>query len=118
MRALPIVALCLYSSVVFADTDINSGNFYLPACKKQVEHDPNASTTQAYGEGACVGIVTALIALSPYVQQQFRFCAPPAGTIDQAINVAIRYMEAHPRVLDQSFLLLADLAFVEAWPCK
>jgi hypothetical protein len=44
-------------------------------------------------------------------------CTPDGGTNEQIIRVIIKYIEARPARMHESFLRLALEAMVEAWPC-
>jgi len=76
--------------------------------------------------GECVGVITTMMILGPFLIQKMRFCpgepTPPPIVGFGAMN---KYVRAHPNVLNSDGqyynddrLIMLTLAFREEWPCK
>lgn len=110
MRAIicaGVLALATASAGTRAEEDRHSANFWLPYCKSFVA----SNNKEPLAQGICAGIIEGL---------GFASCAqiPDAVTRDQAVRVVVRYIEARPQRMHESFLPLAREALIAAWPCK
>jgi Ssp1 endopeptidase immunity protein Rap1a len=100
-----IVASCKAS---IAEEDVFSANAAMPGCREAENyHSPNI-----YKRGLCMGIVSTLLDLDP------KICLPPSVTNFQAVRVVVKYIDARPARLHESFKALAGEALRAAWPCK
>jgi hypothetical protein len=115
-----------------ADTDATSANYYLRGCRAVVS---DSKTYEDAGElfmsGACLGVVSTLMdklsptdpfmrALLPQPQPQPQpqlVCIPDGVTNRQAVAVVVKFLDDHPNQLHQRFIVLAQDALYEAWPC-
>jgi hypothetical protein len=68
---------------------------------------------RALNEGVCIGAVQAIA----FIHKQ---CAdiPSGVTTGQLIRVVIRYIEARPKRMNETFAALVAEALVDAWPCR
>jgi Rap1a immunity proteins len=46
------------------------------------------------------------------------FCLPKGVTTGQSMAVVVKYIEARPQRMNESFGKLAREALIAAWPCK
>lgn len=99
-----IVASCKAS---FAEEDV-SANTAMPGCREA----ENYNSPNIYKRGLCMGIVSTLLDLDP------KICLPPSITNFQAVRVVVKYIDARPARLHESFKVLAGEALRAAWPCK
>ena len=53
--------------------------------------------------GVCAGTVAAALHYSTLLEAPYKSCPPKGATNGQAIEVVVRYLEAHPEVWDQDF---------------
>jgi hypothetical protein len=102
--AAAIVASCKAS---FAE-DVFSANAAMPGCREA----ENYNSPNIYKRGLCMGIVSTLLDLDP------KICLPPSVTNFQAVRVVVKYIDARPARLHESFKVLAGEALRAAWPCK
>jgi hypothetical protein len=91
-----------------------SGYAQLPACKNLVAPNLKDSPDQQY----CAGQLRALAYVSHVLRSDLRSCVPNDLPNGQLAVVAIHFIEAHPGPMNEDFLMLAIMAFREAWPCK
>jgi hypothetical protein len=96
-----------------AEEDIGSANHILPGCKQFIERTGLPSPPEALNEGVCIGAVQAIA----FIHKQ---CAdiPSGVTTGQLIRVVIRYIEARPKRMNETFAALVAEALVDAWPCR
>ena len=101
------VALALTVTAASSAEDRLSANYWLPLCKAFIA----ASASDLMGQGICAGRIEGL---------GFASCAhiPDSVTRAQAVRVVVRYIETRPQRMHESFLVLADEALRDAWPCK
>ena len=116
MRSLLAAAILLwaYSTAVARQPDVDSGNYFLPACKAF------ASETfyeNALDEGVCAGVVKAVSQVGKRLDPKWRSCTPGETTLAQRVRVVISFLEAHPERLHEDFTPLAVEALRQAWPC-
>lgn len=104
--AIAFLSLATETTGLQAETDINSGNFWMAECSANTQvcgsyikgmRDMN-SMFQAKGKGAM-------------------FCPPvsePTGDLNQVI---VNYMTINPQYLNQPFILIATTALARYFPC-
>jgi hypothetical protein len=76
--------------------------------------------------GQCIGLVQGVagtLALIKAIQGNkldLRLClnVPKGVSMEQAIEVVVKYGKAHPEQTHGPFLTLATLALTDAWRCK
>lgn len=102
-----------------AKPDIHSAKHLLPGCEQQVAAPEIMSAKDAYLMGQCLGMVETLMVVGAALSPDFRICVPHDLPVDDAIRVVIKYLEARrPEELQTYFVLMADHALAQAWPCK
>jgi hypothetical protein len=115
MRLLLACCLILLSGTAgFAE---NTAKVFVEDCKFS-----SADDLRSYSMGHCIGVISTMMAVGPFLIEDMRFCPGNAPTIIGA-GVMNQYVKAHPDLLksdgpdgDRLFLLLS--AFREKWPCK
>jgi hypothetical protein len=100
----------------FADT---TGNEIREMCQISLHHSdrPNMNSNDGAKAGFCLGFTEAIITLGDGLAEPGRFCHPNGVTIGQAYRVLLKYLDEHPERTNERAVLLALLAFKEAWPC-
>jgi hypothetical protein len=93
---------------------LNTGIDYLPACKAVVATG-KATTSH---EGACLGVIDAVLILSNRLPRDQKFCAPSSFLSSQVTRIVVKYLEDHPARLHELFPNLVLEAIRNAWPCK
>jgi hypothetical protein len=129
MKAILCSALpALMVTVANAAENTHSAAYILPYCK--LAADQVDSPTRSYLAGRCAGLVEGVINMSgllnamrtvgdiPNLDPQLCAAVPEQVTIEQAINVVVRYGEAHPKEAPLPFTVLVLDALHDAWPCK
>ena len=93
--------------------DTTTANQMLPGCKGLLD-DRMTSGVSVYQQGRCGGYVASLV----YGVGGQEFCSPEGVSISQAVAVVIKYIEARPERMHESFGVLALEALIATWPCK
>ena len=90
--------------------------YMLPHCRNWVDRVPTkpADTSLA---GICAGTVVAALHYSTLMQAPNKSCPPKSVKNGQAIEVVVRYLDAHPEMWDQEFHVLILSALRTTWPC-
>jgi hypothetical protein len=104
-----------------AEPDYATASVMLPACRMLEKTTPNGVTAQRILDGAvCAGMMSALLSVARARMLDDRFCVNvPSGAIrEQAIRVAVQYIEARPHRMREPFVSLAVEALQSAWPCR
>ena len=94
-----------------------------PGCKADValsERLLKPNIDSALSAGVCVGAIETLLMLyaTASLAGPTTICVPNNVSTGQLVRVVIRYMDARPERLNESFALLAIEAFRAAWPCS
>jgi len=71
-----------------------------------------------FESGYCLGVVKTLMTLGGLLHEKVQSCSPGSARGDQGVRVVLLYMQQHPELLHQSFLILATDALRQAWPCR
>ena len=92
-------------------------NSMLPHCRDWIDRVPTkpADTSLA---GICAGTVAAALHYSTVLEAPYKSCPPKGTTHGQAIQVVVRYQDAHPEVGDQDFRMQTLSALRATWPCS
>jgi hypothetical protein len=104
-----------------AEPDYATASVMLPACRMLEKTTPNGVTAQRILDGAvCAGMMSALLSVARARMLDDRFCVnvPPGAIREQAIRVAVQYIEARPHRMREPFVSLAVEALHSAWPCR
>lgn len=118
-----LVALLLSGSSAEAAGEQFMARTILPGCKAFValrEGSLKPTINSALDAGVCVGTVETLEMLyaTASLGGPTTICMPSNASTGQLIRVAIRYMDARPERLNESFALLTIEAFRATWPCS
>ena len=107
------VAILLALTMPAGAQDTTTANQMLPGCKGLLDHSMTSGVS-VYHQGRCGGYVAGLV----YGVGGQEFCSPEGVTIDQAVAVVVKYIEARPERMHEHFGKLAQEAMMAAWPCK
>jgi Rap1a immunity proteins len=93
----------------------------LPGCRSSIGGygTPGGDTTNfgPWNSGYCSGLIAGVVMLGGGLPNDDKFCAPGVS-LEQALLVVIKYIEARPERLHEQLLPLALEALHKAWPCK
>ena len=111
------LAVALLSKPVDAQSDVDSANYVLPACKQFIARSNNLGT--ALREGQCVGMIEGLSYTAwQLTLPEMRSCSPKDVTKGQAVRVVVAYIERRPQRMHENFKELALEALRDAWSCR
>ena len=112
MRAAILACLILASSsnAMAQSQDEYSANARLPGCRGFVSQTPSD-----FHQGICFGTI---VGVSKVLSTTQYLCTPVGVTMNQMIRVVIRWIEARPQRMHESFAGLAAEALLDAWPCR
>lgn len=105
---IPVALMCVVSQARAED----SGNSMIDACKEVLTQ--SAGSRGAY----CLGQMTMLGMIWPFIDKEFEFCPPTNATPLQAVRIVVKYMDDHPSELDRRFSFIALHSLRTGWPCK
>jgi hypothetical protein len=119
------VLIALTATAVARSDDLENADFLLPFCRLAPDR-PGSTEMAAVLYGQCIGLVqgaAGMLALINAIQGSKldpRLClnVPKGASIEQAIEVVVKYGEAHPEQMHAPFLTLATLALTDAWRCR
>ena len=115
MRLGILVLAMTLTAPALAQSD-PSANYMLPHCRDWIDRVPTKPADTALA-GICAGTVAAALHYSTLLEAPYKSCPPKGTTNGQAIEVVVRYLEAHPEVRDQDFRMLTLSALRTTWPC-
>jgi hypothetical protein len=103
-----------------ASADENSADFYMAACKKSLEDKPldSKNPREVLLQGACQGMVAAVVYLGPVLPEEFKACLPKGTPRGQLVSAVVKFVDGHPDRMKDDFVYQAAKAIHEAWPCK
>ncbi|MGE5304950.1 MAG: Rap1a/Tai family immunity protein [Alphaproteobacteria bacterium] len=90
----------------FAENPL-SANSKIGGCRNYVAN----SGDDLFSQGYCAGAVEALVEFAAGA------CAPKTATNMQSVQIVVKYIDARPVRLHESFNKLAAEALRQAWPC-
>jgi len=110
------------------EEDVHSAHFMLPYCKL-TSRQTMASSKNALIYGQCFGMVSGILMMVEVLRQAEAsgkaqldpvLCTDIPGntTIEQLVNVVVKYGLAHPNETHERFEVLAFNALRDAWPCR
>jgi hypothetical protein len=119
------VLIALTATAVARGDDMENADFLLPYCKL-APGQPGGTEMAAVFYGQCTGLVQGVagtLALIKVIQGKMldpRLClnVPNGVSIEQAIEIVVKYGKAHPEQTHRPFLTLATMALTDAWGCK
>lgn len=105
-----LMALVITASEAAEVDKSETANTWLPYCKSYVEQELGPPA-KILSMGVCAGIVMGI----SFAEE----CKAPDGvTFGQEVRIVVRYIEARPKRMHESFYQLAYEALREAWPCR
>ena len=118
IRVLSMLGLSLALLGCEAGTDYGgqTGYDYLPRCQLVVRGP--RTDREIMSATYCVGAVSALIGVDPFLAPRYRFCFPEDVTVGEAVQVVVAYLESSLSRLHEDFRQLAITAMRQAWPCR
>jgi hypothetical protein len=120
MRAIICGALMALTvaTVGAAQVDRHSANFVLPGCKTVIGEGREGINVAE--QGYCLGVMDTLGLISSILNEHSWSCIeyPKGSTVNQGLRVVVRYIEARPQRMHESFAFLAIEALHNAWPCR
>ncbi len=123
-----LLALMITTANAAAVEDVHSAHFMLPYCKLSSKQTM-ANTKNALIYGQCFGMVSGIVMMIELLRQAEAsgkaqldpvLCTDIPGntTIEQLVNVVVKYGSTHPDKAYERFEALAFSALRDAWPCK
>ncbi len=123
-----LIALMITTANAAVEEDVHSGHFMLPYCKL-TSKQTMANTKNALIYGQCFGMVSGIVMMVELLRQAEAsgkaqldpvLCTDIPGdtTIEQLVNVVVKYGSTHPDQAHERFEVLAFNALRDAWPCK
>ena len=103
-----------------AEVDTESANYVLPGCKALLaitEGREMLDTSRALVAGYCMGVLKTLPEIY-FARDKCSIQFPEVFSVQQMTLIVIRYVEAHPERMNMPFLILAEDALRDAWPCR
>jgi len=103
-----------------AEIDTESANYVLPGCKALLaitEGREMLDTSRALVAGYCMGVLKTLPEIY-FWRDKCSIQFPEIFSVQQMTLIVIRYIEAHPERMNMPFLMLAEDALRDAWPCR
>ena len=117
MRSSIFVLAIALTVPALAQSDPSANtNVMLPHCRNWIDRVPTKPADTALA-GICAGTVAAALHYSTLLEAPYKSCPPKAAKNGQAIEVVVRYLDAHPEVWDQDFRMLILTALRTTWPC-
>lgn len=113
LRLAVAAAALLTSGSAFGLGQMNGNEFY-EGCRNVVLDN---SMKNSLEQGVCIGVVWMVFKDTNW-KRIGTFCRPDASNLEQAMHVAVRYMEQHPEKRHWKLDGLVLAAFMEAWPCS
>jgi hypothetical protein len=113
-------------SMALSETRDDSANFMMHGCRDALSSD--AKKIAYAPAGMCIGAVAAIVFKGNvectgfqkgYIPSPGWGVDPPHGfTVEQAMRIVVKYIDARPERMHEMFFILADEALSEAWPCN
>ena len=102
----------LYASAFANET--GSANQLLSNCRDGASQTVTAIDADPFMRGICLGM---MVGARSSTDNGSLYCVPRNATNAQMLRVAVQYIDARPHMLHESFIFLAMMSFIEAWPC-
>jgi Rap1a immunity proteins len=109
--ALTLIIVALSANSANGQADVWSANNVMMGCRTEASLDPALSLLQ----GVCLGAVGALAALP---NRTIGYCVPKEVKVDEALRVAMAYIDRIPSRTKEPFNALVAEAFKANWPCQ
>ena len=122
-----LLALMITTANAAVEEDVHSARFMLPYCKL-TSKQTMANTKNALIYGQCFGVVSGIVMMAELLRQAEAagkaqldpvLCTDIPGntTMEQLVNVVVKYGSTHPDQAHERFEVLAFNALRDAWPC-
>lgn len=122
-----LLALTFTMANAAVEEDVHSARFMLPYCKLTSKQTV-ANTKNALIYGQCFGVVSGIVMMVELLRQAESagkaqldpvLCTdiPGSTTIEQLVNVVVKYGSTHPDQAYERFEVVAFNALRDAWPC-
>lgn len=97
-----------------------SANAILPGCRDLIASIKGATipTARVIDASECRGMLRTIIYVGASLDPRIAFCPPVSVTRAQAMEIAIRDIEAHPELWHENFVFLVVNIFHRMWPCR
>jgi hypothetical protein len=123
MKRIPttILATAWLVLILAGQCRATSGNELLEECQlyqRASVDDPKLTRLELLKAGKCRGTVDGIVFTGQLLFESYRFCAPEGVTMDQAVRVLIKFLDAHPELTHMSGEAVAITAFHDAWLCN
>jgi len=123
-----LIALMITTANAAVEEDVHSANFMLRYCKL-TSKQTMANTKNALIYGQCFGMVSGVVTMVELLRQADAsgqaqldpiLCTDIPGntTIQQLVDVVVKYGSTHPDQARERFEVLAFKAMHDAWPCR
>jgi hypothetical protein len=123
-----LLALMITTANAAVEEDVHSARSMLPYCKL-TSKQTMANTKNALIYGQCFGTVSGIVMMVEVLRQAEAagkaqldpvLCTDIPGntTMEQLVNVVVKYGSTHPDQGHERFEVLAFNALRDAWPCK
>ncbi len=98
----------------------SSANAMLPGCRDLIASNKGATIpiSRLLELSECRGTLRTIISLGAALNPRIAFCPPVSVTRSQAMEIAIREIEAHPELWHEEFVFLVVNIFHRTWPCR
>jgi hypothetical protein len=110
---LAVAATALLASGSAIGQGKMNGNEFFEGCRNAIIDN---STKNSLEQGVCIGVVWMVFKDTNW-KRIGTFCRPDASNLEQAMHVAVRYMEQRPENRHWKLDALVIAAFMDAWPC-
>jgi Rap1a immunity proteins len=108
-----VILIGIWSSFARGEEDRSSGALYAPYCKSLL-----MAPKDVFMEGMCLGVLQGMSGVARALPADIRSCQPPGNPYKDLLAVVVRFLDAHPERLHESFGKLALEALREAYPCQ
>lgn len=93
--------------------DVTSGNRLAEGCISALDKEKRTEYKDYLLTGFCQGIAVGVFDS----RKTLSFCPPSKIQLGQLIKVVSKYLDNNPDKLHLQASVLAELSFIEAWPC-
>ena len=113
---IAFLALLIAFPAVADDKADLSASRIAPGCEKLIQtNGTGVSADDAYAIGRCVGMLIVLHDMGPALHV---FCTPKPTSINQLAKVVMKFIDAYPERLHETFDVLAFEGLAASFPCK
>lgn len=121
LKAALLGLILLWSPAeIFAQVNNNSANTMLPGCRDFLAMVNDTATAKQQGNlygGICAGIIASAMGYQRMFESKHRACIPQAVTIQQAMEVVVKFLNARPELWHEDFRFQVAAILKVTWPC-